>query len=235
MKFLLLAIMMCLTIPAFSSTPQLTQVKLKNIYTPSGFDSNDKVEVVITGWLPNSCHKEPVVQIKKDLERNIIYLNVESYEYHSSSPFCPENIIPFVKTFDLGTLEPGSYLIMANKRSPSALTARIEIEQTPSDEEDQNEYLQVTNATIDDNQQTLALEGFKRSDCFELVDVQFINNRMNTYSVLPILVKTNDFCPMKMTEASIKVDIPSQLTSEDVMLHIRSLGGESINRIIEKQ
>ena len=39
-----------------ASTPTEKLVPVDHIYVPTGFDSNDTVEVVVTGYLPNLCH-----------------------------------------------------------------------------------------------------------------------------------------------------------------------------------
>lgn len=224
MKYLLVTMAILFSHLTYSGTPELTEVKLQNIYTASGFSSDENAEVTITGWLPNICHKEPIVTLKRDLLRKVIYLNVVSYAYHSSSPFCPQNIIPFVKTVDLGRLDTGSYLIIVNEDSPFELMSRIYIQRPQDPQSKQNKYLYVTD--VKNKNHTLTLTGYKPSSCYEVSDVEFINDRYNTYTVLPILNKTTDFCPMKMTPEEVEVEIPHHLTTQRVMLHIRSFGGE---------
>ena len=53
-------LMMVLGLLANAGTPVERLVPVKNIFSPEGFDSNDNVEVIVEGHLPNLCHKTPM-------------------------------------------------------------------------------------------------------------------------------------------------------------------------------
>ena len=75
--------------------------------------------------------------------------------------------------------------------------------------------------------------GYNPSDCYELDKVTYVSNDKDTYSVLPRLKKVKEFCPVKLKSFTITWKVPRQLDAKNVLLHVRTLNGNSVNKIIK--
>lgn len=42
----------------------LVPLESQSVHVPKGFDSNDKVEIVVTGLLPSTCYRRPTAEAK---------------------------------------------------------------------------------------------------------------------------------------------------------------------------
>ena len=217
-----------MTTVAMAGTPVKVKVPVDALYIPAGFDSNDSVEVVITGYLPNLCHKNPMTSFKVD--KNLISITVSALKYDKTNPFCPEMVVPFLKTVKLGVLNKGKYQIEVNGKNKDSLL----IEETTLDATDNHVYAYVSyidKSSLQDN--NITLKAYNPSDCMQLDRVEIYDNGVNTYSVLPIMKQIREFCPMKMVPYEFNVKIPSNLKSKKVLLHVRSMDGNSVNSEIE--
>lgn len=211
---------------AYSSTMKM--VPIDHIYIPQGFDSNDNVEIVVTGYLPNLCYKSPkaLVQIR---ERNI-FVTIKSIFFKNSNPYCPEMIVPFNKTVDIGALDKGKYNIIINKNTEYEKIDDIRIKTPLNNSVDNYQYAYVQE--IQKKKNTIILKGYNPSDCYALGQVQYISNNEDVYSILPRMKKVREFCPMKLVPFTISWKIPNELDSKKILIHVRTLNGNSVNRII---
>ncbi len=216
---------------ALAGTPVLKPVEINKVYSPKGFDSNDKAEVVISGWLPNACQKKPTYQISK--RQNSIDISVNALHYDDSNPYCPPERVPFKQKVKLGVLVPGSYELEVNKNQDTARFDRLKVVKAEQPSVDSNKYPFVTKINVDQSQKRVHLTALRESDCYALDRVDIINDGENTYSVMPVMQKQSDFCPKKMQPVSVSFDVPENLNSRKVLLHVRSKSGKSVNKIIK--
>lgn len=219
----------------FAGTPKEVQVPIEEIYAPIGFDSNDTSEVVVTGWLPNLCHKNPMTKLT--VTDKSIDIKVTALHYHTSNPFCPELIVPFTETVQLGMLDKGLYNITVNGKSIFEKKSAIRINEARSSAVDNHIYANVdyVDTQFDETKDIVALKGYNPSDCLELKEVKFVSNKKNTYSVLPVMKQLRDFCPVKMVPFSYEVAVPKSLNKNKVLLHVRVMDGKSVNTIYKKK
>ena len=229
MKKLLLATLV--STAAIAGTPTLAPVEINKVYSPTGFDSNDKAEVVVSGWLPNACQKLPTYQIKKT--NNLIDISINALRYDESNPYCPPERVPFIQKVKLGSLNPGSYELEVNKKQDSASYDRLKVVKAEQPSVDSNKYPFVTKINVDQTKDRVYLTALRDSDCYALDSVEIINDGKNTYSVMPVLKKVRDFCPKKMQPISVSFDIPDSLNSRKILLHVRSTSGKAVNKIIK--
>jgi hypothetical protein len=229
MKKLILATLVSTV--AFTGTPTLAPVEINKIYSPTGFDSNDKAEIIISGWLPNACQKLPTYHIKK-INKNID-ISVNALLYDQSNPYCPPEKVPFTHKVKLGILNPGSYELEINKKQDSASYDRLRVVNAEQASVDSNKYPFVTKINVDQVRDRVHLTALRESDCYALDSVEIINDGKNTYSVMPVLKNVIDFCPKKMQPISVSFDMPDSLNSKKVLLHVRSTSGKAINKIIK--
>lgn len=228
MKHLILVATLFVT-GAFAGTPEERQVPIEHVYAPSGFDDNDNVEIIITGNLPNLCHKAP--SSKVSVYDKTIEIKVTSLYYGENNPFCPQMSVPFVEKISLGLLEKGEYEILVNRDGQFEKTERILISDSQSDDVDMYNYAYVEYVEKELGSDIVRLKGFHVSDCFILDRIEYFSNNKDTYSILPILKQVSNFCPRKQTPFSYRFRVPNELPAGKILLHVRTLNGNSVNSI----
>lgn len=227
MKFLLMFVLA--PVVAFAGIPEKKKVPIEHVYIPSGFDDNDTVEIVVTGFLPNLCHKSPKASVRmtgRDIE-----INVTSLYYHESNPFCPEMVVPFIETVTLGLLRDGTYNVSVNGNSEFASSSILEIGRASSSAVDEYNYAYVDYVEKNEDSNIVKLKGYHVSDCFVLDSIDYRSNGVDTYSILPKLRQVRELCPMKLTPFSYEFRVPRELNAPKVLLHVRTLNGKSHNTI----
>ena len=217
---------------AHAGTPVDTFVPIDEVYAPVGFDSNDNSEIVVSGWLPNLCHKAPKTEYTVTGRK--INITVTALKYDATNPFCPEMIVPFVKSVSVGVLDKGKYEITVNSQTPYQKKSSIKIDESSSNAVDDFIYANVHYIKQEMGSNTINIEGYNPSDCYELDEVKFVSNGVNTYSVLPIMRKIRDFCPMKLVPFSHEAQVPDTLSGNKILLHVRSMDGNSVNSLFIK-
>lgn len=69
-----------------------------------------QVSIAVTGYAPDGC--DFPMQIEQRRSGNAIQIDI--YRIVPLAAMCPAMIVPFERTIDLGTLEPGSYTVTIN-------------------------------------------------------------------------------------------------------------------------
>lgn len=219
---------------AHASTPIEKMVPVDHAFIPAGFDSNDNVEIVVTGYLPNLCHKAP--NAKVTMNGSNIDIKVTSLYYHQSNPFCPEMVVPFTETVQLGIMDKGNYKITVNGKSPWEQNEKMAVAESTSNAIDEFNYAYVQYIDKEVGNNEVALKGYNPSDCFILDKIDHVNNKKDTYSILPKMKQIREFCPMKMIPFSYDWDVPAELPNQkNVLLHVRTMDGHSVNTIFQRQ
>ena len=229
MKNLILVTLLLGLISAQASTPIEKLVPVDHVYAPAGFDSNDTAEIVITGFLPNLCHKTPTSKVKRD--GNKVEIEISSLYYHESNPYCPEMIVPFEETVSLGLLDKGKYHITVNGKSQWEIKEKLSINESTSASVDDHHYAYVNYIEKEHANDVVELKGYNPSDCFELDRIEYVSNGKDSYSVLPIMKQVRGFCPMKMVPFSYKWKVPSDISARRILLHVRTMDGKSVNSV----
>ena len=222
-------LMMVLGLLANAGTPVERLVPVKNIFSPEGFDSNDNVEVIVEGHLPNLCHKTPMKTVS--INGNSIDIKVTALHYHDSNPFCPQVIVPFLETVSLGVLDKGDYKITVNGKTIFEKEGSLSINESTSDAVDEHVYARVNYIEKTEGSRIVKLKGYNPSDCFVLDKIEVINNGKDVYSILPQMKQVRPDCPMEMLEFEYEVEVPNDLKSDRVLLHVRAMKGKSVNTI----
>ena len=230
MKRMTKAILMCLSASmVLAGTPVEKLVPVKNVFSPAGFDSNDNVEVIIEGELPNLCHRSPMKQVA--ITGNKIDIKITALNYQDSNPYCPQMVVPFLEKVDLGVLHKGDYVILVNGKSIYEQTGSIRVDESISDAVDESVYANVDYIVTKEGSRQVLLKGYNPSDCFVLDEIKVSNNKNNVYSVQPKMKQISDFCPMKMVPFKYELEVPKSLKKEKVLLHVRVMDGQSVNSL----
>lgn len=228
MKLLVFVMIIFPVISTHSGVPTLERAQINEAYIPEEFNEDANVAFVVTGWHENSCVSNPIVEV--DISNYIVDVKVNTLTYDESNPFCPIDKTKFKETVRLGKLLPGSYELRVNEYTSTGVQDEIVISESNIDKNIL--YPQVQNVTIDNEK--VVLDTFIVSDCLEIKNIDIEDDGENTYSVTPILHKVRNFCPRKMQPYQVKFDVPQTLDTDKALLHIKSRGGESINKIIEQ-
>lgn len=218
---------------ALAGVPVEKLVPVENIYSPNGFDSNDNAEIIIEGYLPNLCHKAPFKKVRVD--GNKIHISISAYNYDSSNPFCPEVIVPFLESVDVGVLDKGDYEVIVNGHSMYEKKSNMRVYESSSDAVDENVYANVEFIEKEAGSRVVKLKGYNPSDCFEKDEINVINNKKDVYSILPKMKQVSDFCPMKMVPFEYELEVPKNLDKDKVLLHVRVMNGKSVNSVFNNK
>ncbi len=225
--------MMLIGLCASAGTPVEKLVPVNNIFSPEGFDSNDNVEVIIEGQLPNLCHRSPMKKVV--ITDKTVDIKITALHYHDSNPYCPEMVVPFLEKVDLGILDKGNYDITVNGKSVYKKKGEIKVNESISDAVDESVYARVEYVEKSVGTRMVKLKGYNPSDCFVLDKVEVLNNDKDVYSILPRMKQISEFCPMKMIPFEYEVELPNTLKKDKVLLHVRAMDGKSINTIFSNK
>lgn len=204
-----------------------TTIPLKEVYIPKGLDSNDNGQIIVTGVLPNLCFQNPTVEIHK-MDKEIT-LKAKASLNTQNILLCPQVVVPFVLVADLGVLPAATYRVLAvgveNKEELNVTVAT-------SDHADDYIYAQVTSIEVENQSRTVILHASSPSYCLQFDRVEFIPSKnKKTLAILPIMKRVSPRCPQKITPFKIKVDIPEEYARDNLLLHVRSMDGQSVNAI----
>ena len=212
----------------------IRRVPVEESFIPKGFDSNDSVEIVVTGYLPNLCYQSPSATISKQ-ENGNVDIEITAIYNDTMNGVCPEIIVPFDQTIELGVLQAGKYDITVNgkktKSKDDLVKGTLIVEESTSSYIDENVYAHIDHVKKDYKNREIEIHALNPSDCLVLDRVEFHSNGSNTYSVLPILKQVDSFCPMKMTPMSVRAKVPTSINKGKILLHVRSMEGKSYNTI----
>jgi len=212
---------------AFAS-PEIVLSPVDHLYIPKGFDSNDSVELIVTGVFPNACFSRNDVQVA--VNNDVIDITVTAFQTEKAK--CIQMQVPFKEVVTIGNLQGGEYQVRVNEKSSFQLKDKMMIEEASSNAVDNYTY-----AAIDWVEQKtkdeFVLHGWKYSNCVELKKIDVISNDKDTLSILPVMKQTKDVCPMKGMPVSypVKVDFGS-LKMMKPLLHVRTMDGKSVNTIV---
>lgn len=214
---------------ASASVPVEVMVPIDSVYSPNGFDSNDNSQIIISGYLPNLCHQAPKSIV--NMADGKVDIKVVSLKYHPSNPYCPEMIVPFVEAIDLGPMDKGVYDIVVNGKSIYERRSSLQVAEASSDAVDDFVYAGVEYIEKSAGSRKVVLKGYNPSDCFVLDEIEIIDNNKDVYSILPKMKQISDFCALKLVPFEYDVVVPSKLKSDNVLLHVRSMEGKSVNSV----
>ncbi len=228
--FVLVSLMTSLAFAQYSPVEKL--VPLEHVYIPFGFDSNDNTEVIIAGYLPNTCYKAP--RAKFHINQGKIEITVSALYYKNEHQPCTQVTIPFVEVASLGPMYQGAYNVVANQGTAFEKRAHLLVSPSVSNTKDVYLYARVQAIEAIQGTRRVILKGYNPSDCFELREIMTISNKTDTYSILPVLkMDEGSICHRKMVAFSYEYEVPVELNLRKVLLHVRSMDGHSVNAIYD--
>lgn len=218
------------------ASPIEVAAPIDSLFLPSGFDSNDNVEVVVAGTFPNSCYRTGRTNVTLDQETREIKIDITAYRYLASS--CGEVLTPFLHTIKLGILDVGSYAVHLTRQPNIKGTLNIQIHSSESADEHMYAPVDLANITIDreTGDQMLTLKGelpLTFVGCAVIDQIDQYREPENVLVVLPkIRLTDGEECIGNKHHYSVTTRVENPLI-EKGLIHIRSVNGTSFNGIYD--
>jgi hypothetical protein len=218
---------------AESLKPALVLQPTENVFAPLGFDDNDNVQLVLYGNLSDTCHKAGPVKTRIDREAKTIYISNHSYYY--TGCWCADVLVPFTSTVNLGIVAAGNYNVVLEKEDGGfEKMAELPITIARSNSPDDYLYAPVDHVQFNAKQgaREITISGTFQSSCMTLNNVKVTYRPNHVIEILPIADMAESGCrpEARPFESTIKVrdDVHGR-----ALIHVRSLNGQSINRVVE--
>ena len=215
--------------------PHLVNYVPSQTFVPPGFDDNDRAQVVITGYYPNTCFKQgPTTATVNEVSHQVL---IQHQAYHYESSWCLQMLVPYQETVDLGILGSGEYQIYAvDESGKKSRASAISVALAKSVEPDESLYAPVEQAYVEKNAAggpTLVLGGNFSSPCVQLKEVKLLHRKKDVVEVLPIaVVRETSGCESLPRSFEKRVKLPTDLSGSN-LIYIRSLNGNAVTRVVE--
>lgn len=221
-----------------AQTPSVVDAPIDRLFIPSGFDNNDNVEVVVTGKFPNPCYSRNKVEV--ELKNDTILIDVTSLSKEGQNMRkCEKIMVPFSETVTIGSLQGGDYKIIVNQGTEYELKGRLNIAVSSSNSVDDHLYAHVDYVELGFTgglSGDALLVGSSVSPCLVLDKVEYLSNKSDTLSIMPIMKKVSQNCPEKRSPLSIPIKFdPKKLNSDKILLFVRSIEGKSVHAFVDKK
>jgi len=230
----LLALLTSLSV--YAQAPQVVDAPVEHLFVPAGFDNNDNVELVVTGHFPNPCYSRSIVDV--DVVGDLINVKVTALVRDEKTSACAQMLVPFKEVVNVGNLQGGQYKVAVNAGSPFELKDGLFVEEATSQNQDEHIYAMVDYIELGfmgGQTGSAQLVGWKPSDCLELDRVEYLSNGKDTLSVLPIMKRVREFCPLKMVPMNIDIKFDADAFSyQKILLMSRTIEGRSVNSLVER-
>jgi hypothetical protein len=214
---------------AFCESQEEVNIGVTHVFVPTGFDSNDHVEVITTGMLPNTCYVRPQ-GIAKVAGQNIT-INVKATKLSGENVACIQAVVPYMISVSIGQLNEGTFAISVNTGNRMDKYSAITIERANSTSINNFTYANVTHIT-QPHSKKLTIHGVHPSSCMDIDRVEILSNETNdTYSILPIVKQIRPVCDMMMKPFVYHVELPGEASKEQ-LAHVRKIDGTAVNFIL---
>ncbi len=235
-RIAMLSLAMLATVSRGGDIPSEVGWPLQKAYIPVGFDDNDKVQITVTGEFPNTCFHVGPYSSKVDENAKIIYLEQKAYSYLA---MCLDILIPFSQTIDVGLVPAGNYAVIDS--STGTQVGRTSISRAVNAGPDDFLYAVVNDASVHatgtkgKNELTLSMQFTDRCTKLGKVDVHYYND---VIVVQPIAARIADANHERCAPANTRFQFTQPLqdgVSGSFLLHVRSMNGQAINKVVELQ
>ena len=221
--------------------PVLTDQVPATVFVPKGFDSNDNAQVILDGSLINTCYKSGPSAARVDINKKRIVISNQTYVYPGD--WCAQIQTPDLKVVDLGILLPGKYsLFVRNGNLPLSAAGQMEIMETPNPQSpfgpDDYLYAPVSDAFMQDptdpQNRKLVLRGVFPDSCMTLGETR-VKMDQSVIVVLPIAQHPGTACNSGGPQTYESIVDLSTAPKGKQLIHVRSMNGKSLNRIVNFQ
>jgi hypothetical protein len=203
----------------------------QRIFIPKGFDDNDQIQIVLDGWLDNSCETALTPKIHVDINTYSIEVIPRGLREEG---VCAQVRRRFTSIATFGVLPHGTYRVYTNDR---LMDKELIIDEASSAGPDDFIYAQIDRAWVDfapeldaDSRWSVVLEGRLTNSCQKLEEVRVIDSG-DTVEILPITKMLEQDCQPVETPFVERAFIPDYTKAGRYLLHVRSANGSAINDV----
>ncbi len=222
------------TAPAFAQGSKFlkeTQVPLIKAYVPHGYDNDDSVEIVVTGNLPSTCYKMGPIETVLDDQQHI-YVTQTAYEFSGE---CLKGPIPIAQVVAMGRLsKAGPYEVIDGVSQDNIAKLVIAEATALGHGTDEVLYAPLSDAYLvqKNGKPAIRLVGAYPDNCLSL-EKTAVKLDHDVMVVLPELKQAKGVaCEKGRFPFEEDVAIETALPAEPFLLHVRSMSGASINKVI---
>jgi hypothetical protein len=224
---------------ALADNPVLVQAPVDKVFVPTGFDDNDKVEVIVHGHFNSSCYKMGPVSAAVDETNKKVTLSAQAFYYAGAT--CIQMISPFIKSVELDRhLTSGNYTIAVAGR-PAAETSQLRVSKSTRPDADDFLYAAVNSASVEsgiDGARELVLKGqhpYLLDGCVKMEDVKSYVGADKTVVVQPVTkIVYGDECRGSVNNRfEYRTKFGGDFTQGEYLLHVRVLDGNSVNQFLK--
>ncbi len=224
------------------------EVPLADLLAPyHGYDNTNNVEVVLYGTLPNTCYRIDNTRIEKVSGTNSF--RIRQFAVKKTDGVCgeentmPEHLkmaAPFTSVVSIGSLAPGDYSFNYNDGTSHVAQKSVNVKEAHKTTVDDYPYAAVSNVSTTDviakmDKIAVTLSGVFTSSCAYLdADSVAVDKQKDVYVVLPVVkIKHGVLCAQSLTPFLQQIDMESPKSSGHYLVHVRSMNGKSVNRVVE--
>lgn len=226
----LLVAAMGLALAGVAQADEPRSVGASHLFAPQGFDDNDEIVVVASGYLPNTCYQLTTPIVKTNLETRTVSIDLKS---HVNTGPCVNVPVPFEQEVDLGSLPVGDWTL---ETSFGSLRTTLNVVESPNESPDAYLYAPIdqVNVSFDkgSGRWTALLTGDLLANCLAIKETKVLGQG-DVVVLLPILEQSEEVCEPTSEHFNLRVLLPENLSPGRHLLHVRSLNGRAINRIFD--
>ncbi len=238
MKILILSSLL-LALAAFADSPASQVIKIEKSYVPIGFDDNDRIQVVVSGVLPNTCYKLDQASASVSYTDNSVTLEQKVLQYPG---VCIPTLVPFAKVVELGILREGNYTL--NDKTSGEVVGKLQVTRSSKLEADDFLYAPIGDAYVVQKEVANSTESKKcklhltgsfsdRCTRLKIVHIHYYPELIIVQPIAERIGGKRDCKPNK-TRYSWQGELQNGLTG-NYLLHVRSMNGEAVNKIVDLQ
>ena len=235
MRRLMALAVLFMAIAAIGATPAATKVRFEKSYIPLFFDSNDRSQVVLAGTYPDTCYQGGGVQLQIDKINRVIRATQWAFV---SPENCLPALVPFHSILDLGRLEPGVYSIEDGLSGDNLGYLPVTLAKDSGPGNHYNYIAPVSDAYVEKNpttgQSELVLQGTWADRCTHFKEVNLFYQR-DVLIVQPIVEPLNAEdsrdCALQLGRFQKRIPL-RPMAERTYLLHVRTMDGNTINKII---
>lgn len=204
---------------------------LRKAFIPAGFDDNDRVQVTVTGEFPNTCFHVGPYTSRVDVPSKTIFLEQQAYSY---STMCLQILLPFSQVIDVGIVPVGDYKLV--DAASGSLLGRTSILRASNTGPDDFLYAIVDDAVVRHESGKHFLHLFLRftDRCTRLgrVDIHYYSDSIVVQPIADRLSDDSGSCPVETSRLEHVEELKPGISGE-FLLHVRSMNGQAINKIVD--
>jgi len=208
--------------------PEVIPVTVDGIHIPIGYDDNDMIKIVTTGTLKKSCYWEGNPEVKVNNNARTVTIKQIVLGYPST---CTDSNIPFHRVVEIGMLPASEYAIidgLTKERIGTLPVTKATKTISYGAYADEAMYALATDVFV--NNRVVTMDFLIPEDCLRFKEAQ-VDYQPGVVVVKPIL-EGDAACKGTLkpyrSEFTLRGDVKGRQ-----LIHVRSLWGRSLNKLIE--